>query len=171
MLLTPHFALREFIESATAQKYGIENAPTPEVVGNLLRLCQHTLEPLREALELPIIVTSGYRCKALNDIISHHSKSSQHLVGRACDFYVGWGTPTNGRGPAAPTTSQHERLLKAYHLIVDSCAEPPGERKIDFDQLILYPHFIHVSYVSTEANRHLVLAALGNGKYRQVKTL
>ena len=51
-LLTPHFALREFTKSATAMKHGIDNRPTPEVVENLKRLCLHTLEPLREKLEL-----------------------------------------------------------------------------------------------------------------------
>jgi hypothetical protein len=30
--------------------------------------------------------------------------------------------------------------------------------------LILYPNFIHVSYVSSKANRRGILKALGNGK-------
>ena len=79
--LSPHFELREFTESATAREYGIVNEPPPEAVENLKALCVNTLEPLREALGLPIIITSGYRCKALNELITHHSTRSQHRTG------------------------------------------------------------------------------------------
>ena len=82
-LLSPHFCLREFTESATAREHGINNTPPQEAVENLRALCQHTLEPLREALGLPIIVTSGYRCKALNHLLVNHSVKSQHMNGQA----------------------------------------------------------------------------------------
>lgn len=163
-LLTPHFAEREFIESTTARKFGIDNRPTTEVVANLKRLCENTLEPLREVLGLPVVITSGYRCKALNDIITHHSHTSQHLYGQAADFYVGWGATLKGRGQSGPSTgpesysSPRELLIKAFRLIIT-------HESIDFDQLILYPNFIHVSYVSKETNRHNIMTAQGNGKY------
>ena len=91
-VLTPHFKLQEFTESATAKKHGIANVPPPEAVENLRRLCQHTLEPLREKLGLPIVITSGYRTKELNDIIVHASRKSQHMSGQAADFYVVQGS-------------------------------------------------------------------------------
>ena len=87
-VLTPHFQLREFTESATARKHGIVNEPTAEAVENLRRLCIHTLEPLREKLGRPMVITSGYRCKELNEIIVHAARKSQHLVGCAADFRV-----------------------------------------------------------------------------------
>ncbi len=87
-LLTPHFALQEFTECATAQKFRIKNEPPPDAVNNLRTLCEQTLEPLRKALGLPVVITSGYRCKKLNDRISHHAHHSQHLQGQAADFYV-----------------------------------------------------------------------------------
>ena len=90
--LSPHFELREFTESATARQYGIVNEPPPEAVENLKALCVNTLEPLREALGLPIIITSGYRTKELNDIIVHASRKSQHMSGQAADFYVVQGS-------------------------------------------------------------------------------
>jgi hypothetical protein len=167
VMYTPHFTALEFTESATARKYGIENRPTPEAVANLKRLCMHTLEPLREALGLPVIITSGFRCKALNDIIAHHSHRSQHLKGQAADFYVGWIAPPKGRGQSGPSSnsgigsSPRERLIKAFRLIITS-------EQIDFDQLILYPNFIHVSYVAPEANRHYIMVAQGNGRYGRV---
>ena len=154
ILLTPHFALREFTESATAMKHGIDNRPTPEVVENLKRLCQHTLEPLREKLGLPIVITSGFRTKELNDIIVHASRKSQHMEGRAADFYVVSGSKIQDSGQA----SHRELLIKAFRLIIT-------DESIDFDQLILYPNFIHVSYVSQEKNRHQLTRASSNGAY------
>lgn len=148
-LLTPHFALREFTKSATAMKHGIDNRPTPEVVENLKRLCLHTLEPLREKLELPIIITSGYRTKALNDIIVHASRKSQHMTGQAADFYI---------PEVSGNLSHRERLILAFRTIITN-------PEVDFDQLILYPNFIHVSFVSKETNRHNIMTAQGDGKY------
>ena len=162
ILYTPHFSELELTESATARKYGIDNRPTPEVVENLRTLCEQTLEPLREALGLPVVITSGYRCKALNDIISHHSNRSQHLKGLAADFYVGWNSSLAGRGQSSgDCPSQRERLIKAFRLIITNDG-------IDFDQLILYPNFIHVSYASPKANRHYIMMAQSNGKYRRL---
>ena len=140
MLLTPHFALLEFTESATAKKHGIVNEPQLEAVVNLMRLCLNTLEPLREAIGLPVVITSGYRCQRLNDIISHSSKRSQHQNGQAADFYIGWSQSRRG-GSKAQAPSHREWLIKAFRLILTN-------EQIDYDQLILYPNFIHVSYVS-----------------------
>lgn len=152
-VLTPHFQLREFTESATAMKHGIDNRPTPEVVENLRRLCTHTLEPLREKLGLPIIITSGFRTKELNDIIVHASRKSQHMSGQAADFHVAQGPVQGSR-----VQGSRELLIQAFRLIIE-------DESIDFDQLIIYPTFIHVSYVSQERNRHQITKANGNGTY------
>lgn len=162
VLFTPHFTLLELTESATARKHGIENKPTPEVISNLRELCQHTLEPLRKLIGQPVVITSGFRCKALNDIIAHHSHQSQHLKGQAADFYVGWTAPVSARGQSGDSgMSPRERLIKAFHLIINN-------ESVDFDQLILYPNFIHVSYASKENNRHYIMVADGNGRYRRI---
>lgn len=175
-VLTPHFKLREFTESATAKKHGIDNRPTPEVVENLQRLCTHTLEPLREKLGLPIIITSGYRTKELNEIIVHASRKSQHMSGQAADFYAvqssklfakfnlfigahGLRHKAQGdEGSKLNVQGSRELLIQAFRLIIT-------EPEIDFDQLIIYPTFIHVSYVSQERNRHQITKANGNGMY------
>ena len=88
IFLSPHFSLLELTESATARQRDIANIPPPEAVENLKRLCKGTLEPLRKALGLPVIITSGYRCKELNNIVNRSSKTSQHMLGQAADFYV-----------------------------------------------------------------------------------
>lgn len=217
-LLTPHFALNEFTESPTARKHGIANVPSAEAVDNLKRLCENTLEPLREALQLPVVITSGFRTKALNDLLAHSSERSQHMQGQAADFYVGEGpvsgskiqdcpsgesahardnssklgsplaqSQTSGdlnrrqtesrlssleesQGAKEEDEVKHEtgesslkpetprqRLIKAFRLIITS-------EQIDYDQLILYPTFIHVSYVSKEKNRRTILLGMRNGK-------
>lgn len=149
-MFTPHFSLLEFTESPTARKHGIANVPPGEAVDNLKRLCENTLEPLREALQLPVVITSGFRTKALNDILAHASERSQHMAGQAADFYIGWGQRLKG-------LSARELLIKAFRLIIQNEA-------IDYDQLILYPSFIHVSYVSKEKNRRTILLGMRNGK-------
>lgn len=149
---TPHFKLSEFVSSETAEKQGIENNPSPEAVENLRLLSIHTLEPLREALGLPIVITSGYRCKALNDLIAHHSQRSQHMKGQAADLLV-QGSKFQVQG-----ASPRELLIKAFKTIITS-------PEIDYDQLIIYPGFIHVSYVGSGKNRHKLMLGLNNGKY------
>ena len=148
--LSPHFSLLEFTESPTARKHGIANVPPAKAVDNLKRLCENTLEPLREALQLPVVITSGFRTKALNDILAHASERSQHMAGQAADFYIGWGQRLKG-------LSARELLIKAFRMIIQNDA-------IDYDQLILYPSFIHVSYVSKEKNRRTILLGMRNGK-------
>ena len=152
---TPHFKLSEFVSSETATKQGIENNPSPEAVENLRLLSIHTLEPLREALGLPIVITSGYRCKALNDLIAHHSHRSQHMEGRAADFYV----ISRRNGGNGRNASHRELLVLAFRTILTNPT-------VDFDQLILYPGFIHVSFVSHNDNRHKIMSANGQGTYR-----
>ena len=144
-VLTEHFSLPEFVKSATAERNGLDNTPPPVAVENLRALCEYTLEPLRKELDLPIVITSGYRSREVNELITHHSSTSQHMEGRAADFHVDKG----GR----------ELLIKAFRLIIES-------PDIDYDQLILYPNFIHVSYVSPIANRHKLTLGFSNGKYR-----
>lgn len=153
ILLSPHFKLSEFVASRKAREHGINNTPPDEAVENLRALCEHTLEPLREGLGLPVIITSGFRTKTLNDMLAHSSDRSQHMAGQAADFYVGHTESTENTEKA----SRRELLIKAFREILQNPA-------IDFDQLILYPSFIHVSYVSRERNRRGILKAQGNGK-------
>lgn len=153
--LTPHFELREFTKSATARKHGIDNTPPAEAVDNLRTLCFHTLEPLREKLGLPVVIASGYRTKALNSMLVHSSERSQHMLGQAADFWV-QGAKLKVQGEEAP--SRRELLIRAFRLIIT-------DESIDFDQLILYPTFIHVSYVSKKGNRQKLTRGFSNGTY------
>ena len=83
-----YFELDEFIKSDTAKKKGIDNCPTFEIVENLEELVENILEPLRAAYGMPIRITSGYRCPALNSAVKG-SSTSVHMLGRAADCQVG----------------------------------------------------------------------------------
>ena len=159
--LTPHFELSEFVTSRKAREHGISNVPTEEAVENLRKLCEGCLEPLRVALGVPVHVTSGFRTKELNDLLAHSSSTSQHMRGQAADFYVGHTESTDstekGASTSSATASHRELLIKAFREILTN-------PKIGFDQLILYPTFIHVSFVSKEKNRRGILKARGDGK-------
>lgn len=153
-MLSPHFSLKEMTDSQTAVRYGIANVPSEQEIENLRRLCQGTLEPLREALQLPVVITSGFRTKALNDKLAHSSERSQHMQGCAADFYVS----------SAGSIVQGSKVQGSRELLIRAFREILTNPKIDYDQLILYPNFIHVSYVSKERNRHNILKARSDGK-------
>lgn len=64
------------------------NAPDdPKVRANIKRLVDQFLQPLRTALGLPIVITSGYRDPEKNKAVGGVEKS-KHLTGQAADFYV-----------------------------------------------------------------------------------
>lgn len=82
-----YFELSEFIKSDTAKKRGIDNTPTFEVVRHLEELTEKVLEPLRAAWGKPIRVSSGYRCKKLNNAPEiKGSPTSVHMIGYAADL-------------------------------------------------------------------------------------
>jgi hypothetical protein len=56
---------------------------------------------------------------------------------------------------------RRELLIMGFRLIILN-------EDIDYDQLILYPTFIHVSYVSRSKNRRKIIKANGHGSYRTV---
>ena len=87
MKLTENFTLNELVYSATAEKNKIDNRPSVQVVANLKALCENVLQPLRNALGCPIVITSGFRCAILNKKVGGQS-NSQHLIGQAADLVV-----------------------------------------------------------------------------------
>lgn len=99
MQLSPHFALREFTRSTTAARLGIDNTPSRDLLASL-RHTASVLERIRAHLgqlagrEVPIHITSGYRCPALNAAIGG-ARRSDHLTGCAVDFEApDFGSPT-----------------------------------------------------------------------------
>lgn len=87
------FSIDELTKSTTAQQKGIKNVPSKEQEQNLIALIENVLDPLREAYGKPIIVTSGYRCPALNKAVGGAS-NSQHCFDKNTEILTnnGWKT-------------------------------------------------------------------------------
>lgn len=90
MTTKSYFTIAELCASDTAKKYNIDNTPNPTIISHLQQLINF-LNPLREAWGSAINVTSGYRCKRLNDMVGG-SKTSSHMIGYGVDL-----VPANGK--------------------------------------------------------------------------
>ena len=89
-----NFKMSELIHSDIANKYKINNMPDINSLDCMLDLIHHCLQPIRELLGKPMIITSGYRCSTLNNHPEvGGEKASQHLRGQAADFVVSGMTP------------------------------------------------------------------------------
>ena len=87
MQLSKNFHLFELIVSQTAARAGLDNRPNMQAQKNLDRLCDTVLQPLRDAIGKPIIVTSGYRSPEVNRRVGG-SSTSAHCYGCAADIHV-----------------------------------------------------------------------------------
>lgn len=130
-----YFTINELCKSETASKHKIDNTPSAEIIANLTALVDNILDPLREAWGRPIIVTSGYRCEALNKLVGG-VPTSQHKQGQAADISAG-------------SIEDNKRL---FDLAI--------KLKLPFDQIIdEYGYkWVHISYSSTRRRgniRHL----------------
>lgn len=108
-------------------------------------LIETVLDEARETYGHPIRVNSGYRCVKYNRGIG--VENSQHCAKQgsaAADI-----APVNSE--KIKDKSELERLAR---IIV---------QQNRFDQLILYPTFLHVSYKRYGGNRHQILRKVGTG--------
>lgn len=94
MQLSPNFSLEELIRSDMASRLGINNAPTDQALMNLHQLAGQ-LEGVRRALgDVPLLVSSGYRCGKLNRVTPGSAPNSAHTLGFAADFTApAFGSP------------------------------------------------------------------------------
>lgn len=148
--LTEHFTLSEFERSETAAKCGIDNRVPSHMIPALQNLCKQVLEPLRGFVGRLIVITSGYRCPALNVKVGGVI-SSQHTMGLAADLslpktcYTDWDD-----GRAHTDMEEAERWVEFIR------------QHTSFDQCILETHngrdfWLHVSCkVNAALNRHEV---------------
>ncbi len=129
MKLSKNFKLSEFTDSVTAKQNQIDNTPPSKAVANLRTLVRELLQPLRDIYGKAMNINSGYRCEALNKIVPNASATSDHMTGRSAD--VRCDNPT--------------ALLDALL-----------HSGLEFDQAILYPTFLHLSY-REGVNRKMVI--------------
>ena len=141
MKLSKNLSLSETTKSITAKRLGIDNTPDDWTKENLRQVAINIFQPLRDAFECPIYVSSGYRSAELNTAIGGSSRS-QHVEGRALDLDADvFGGCTNSQ---------------IFNYIKDN---------LEFDQLIWEfgdednPDWVHVSYVYDGVNRKRCLKA------------
>ena len=87
-----NFSISELIHSDNAIKSGIDNTPNIKEIDNLLNLIFYCLQPIRDKLKKPMIITSGFRNPKVN-FLAGGKANSQHLEGKAADFIVKGMTP------------------------------------------------------------------------------
>jgi zinc D-Ala-D-Ala carboxypeptidase len=150
MKISENITLEEATRSPIAKRYGIKNEATEAQIANMVDLAVNVFEPMREALGgLPIIVTSFFRSKELNDCVGGAS-NSQHLANKGAAMDI-----DNDR------TNNKPDNIEIFNYIKDN---------LEFDQLICEfplpngsPDWVHVSY-NNGKNRKQVLKCI-NGRY------
>ena len=138
--ISEHVSLKEGIKSHTATRLNINNVPSDLDLINMKTIADEVFEPLREFVGGPISINSFYRSPKLNSAIGG-STSSQHCIGCALDIDDTYGYKTN---------AEMFEYIKC---------------NLDYDQMIwefgndTNPDWVHVSYVSEDANRRRLLKA------------
>lgn len=128
--ISKNFSYKEFENSDTAKRRGIQNAITTfEVRDSVKALVLNVLQPLRDAWGKALVVNSGFRSSALNEAVGG-VPTSQHCKGEAADI-------------SCDEPLELARLAVAMDL--------------PFDQLIVYPTFVHFSHKLNGEQRGKVL--------------
>ena len=136
--LSESFNLDEFTISQVAERHGYNNEPNEKEIDNLTELCSNVLQPLREIIRVPIVITSGFRSFDVNTAVGGKS-NSQHLEGKAADFIV-------------PSMN----LVDVFNISIDH---------LQFDQLIYeFGKWIHVSWNDELNRKEALLSKLVNRK-------
>jgi len=148
MRLSENLDLSEMIKSDIAIRHGIKNYPTDGHLGNMIMWAENIFQPIRDYFGEPIFISSGYRSRELNNLISG-SLQSQHCVGQAGDI-----------------DQDHRMTMVSNADVFDFVLN-----YLDYDQLILEypdeydnPSWVHVSYISEEKNRNQPLVAVKEDK-------
>jgi hypothetical protein len=146
MNLSPNFTLEEMTHSNTAARLNIENKPTVEIIDNLTFLAKE-LENVRILLSAPMLISSGFRCYALNDFLGS-KRTSSHTQGLAVDFI-------------SPSFGSPRSIVSA---IVKS--------NINYDQVILeFDRWVHLSFHPTEPRKQaLIIDKKGTRPFEDIIT-
>lgn len=157
--ITKNFSFQELTYSQTASRRGIDNTPTNQHKLNLIESTRNLWQPIRDALGVPVSVSSGYRGPKLNAAIGG-AKNSSHMHGFAIDFRV--------------------HSVPNCYLLAEKILQIVKEKGLSFDQLILeFPSgerkdpnnhmpgaWIHLGYKSPSGQhrRQVLTAVKRNGR-------
>lgn len=136
--ISKNFSFREFEHSDTAERKGIVNVITTVPVRDSIKaLVDEVLQPLRTVWGKSLIINSGYRCPELNKAVGG-VPTSQHVKGEAADV---------------ASDDPYALAQLAYDL------------RLPYDQMILYPTFVHFSHrLEGEQRRQILYNRTYQGK-------
>ena len=139
MNLSKHVTLKEFQNSDTATRHGINNEMSPSQIESAKLLCENVFEPLRLYLNIPIRISSGFRSVQLNKMIKG-SLTSQHTKGEAMDIKID---------------------AKGFYFIKDKLEFDQLIWEFGNDE---QPSWVHVSYKKSGNRKQVLKATKRNGK-------
>ena len=85
MKISDHINFIESYKSQSAERLGINNMPPDGVIPSMQLVANKCFEPIRAHFNIPIGISSFYRCDELNKKIKG-AKNSQHVKGEAIDI-------------------------------------------------------------------------------------
>lgn len=136
--ISKNFDYKEF-EKTDVPGMQVRNTITStEVRDSVKALVDEVLQPLRDAWDEPLAINSGYRCPEVNKAVGG-VPTSQHTKGEAADVCP-FGR--NGHGDIET---------------VRQLAQKAVELDLPFDQMILYPSFVHFSHRLKGEQRRQIL--------------
>lgn len=85
--IAPNFQVFEIYYSPAAARLKINNMPDRDSYNNAVNLIKKILQPLRDYYQKKVVISSFYRCPALNEAVEG-AKCSYHLYGLAADITI-----------------------------------------------------------------------------------
>jgi hypothetical protein len=134
--MTPHFTLAELTHTDHRQ---FDNTPDPAALANLQRLAEF-LEVVKTTLGgKPVMITSGFRSKQINDAVGSKD-SSQHRTGCAADIRVLGMTPDQVVRALIDAKLPYQQVIKEFnswtHVSVPNAPEMmPSRQALVIDKL------------------------------------
>ncbi len=138
--ITKDFSYREFEKTDVPGMQVKNTIASTEVRDSVKALVETVLQPLRDAWGQPLAINSGYRCPEVNARVGG-VPTSQHAKGEAADACP-FGR--NGHGDVE---------------VVRKLAITARDLGLPFDQMILYPSFVHFSHKLKGEQRGQILYA------------
>lgn len=136
--ISKDFSYAEF-EKTDVPGMQVKNTITSVGVRDSIKeLVDTVIQPLRDTWGSPLAINSGYRCPEVNQAVGG-VPTSQHVFGEAADV-----CPFGRNGSGNIDT-------------IRQLAQKASELKLPFDQMILYPTFVHLSHKKNGIQRGQIL--------------
>lgn len=151
MNLSKNLTLWEVVYSRSAMEFGIQNIPNKSQINNLKKVAENVFQPARDALGVPVYVTSGFRSKELEKHFGYYDSQHTAELGAALDMQVGFMSGKTNKD--------------LFDYIKDN---------LEFDQLISeypvngIPSWVHCSFYEGHNRKEILIAYSENGttKYK-----